>query len=526
MKASETIWQRNLTVSMNQIKSLFRFRISLTIKLLVAVICFAVVGSFAFGYFFIAKETAAYRGHLEFHGKSIANTFRYLIQYRIGLSDPSLLQHLAESLVEDEDVMLCSFSNPSGESLAYAVKKGATPDPDLMYQLTQPIQSEDGQSIGTLQIGLSLSPLTNKIVKMRRDVVLISLGLISVGILFTLFLTRMLSHPIEKLATAAERVAKGDLSQIVDIQSRDEIGDLAKTFNEMTLQFKKSREDLEKKADERARIFEETLEELNQTKTSSQKILKDLESTKKELDRVNRRLKDVDVTKLIFIGIASHELKTPLTIIKANIDFILSEKGGKLPDYLKSYLLSIQRNTNRIQTRMDRMLDLTRLRPGRLHFHRESLNLHEVVSGYIHEVKPKDKNISLQFDIPKDLDVFADRNGYHDIFFNLLSNAVKFTSDGGQIKIIARRKDEGVLHEVHDTGIGIAKDKIERVFDEFYQVEIGKHGGTGLGLAITKRLVEEHGGKIWVESQLGKGTTFYFIIPHFTENKNGSVLHS
>jgi len=491
-----------------------------------AMICIAVVGSFAFGYFFIAREMAFYRSHLESHGKSIANTFRYLSQQRTGLSDPSFLQRFAEIVVEDEDVVLCSFSNLSGESLAYAVKKKIIPDSSLMYELTQPIQSEDGQPVGTLRIGLSLSPLTDKIVKMRRDVILISLGLIGVGILFTLILTRILLQPIQKLTTATERVAKGELSQIVDIDSKDEIGDLAKAFNEMTLQFKKSREDLEKKVDERTLILEETLYELNQTKTSSQKVLKNLESTKKELDRVNRRLKDVDVTKLIFIGIASHELKTPLTIIKANIDFILSEKGGKLPDYLKSYLLSIQRNTNRIQTRMDRMLDLTRLRPGRLHFSREHLNLSEVIKGYITEVKPKDKNISIQSEIPKDLSVFADRNGFHDIFFNLLSNAVKFTSEGGRIKVIARRKDDYVLHEVQDTGIGIPKDKIEKVFDEFYQVEVGKHGGAGLGLAITKRLVEEHGGKIWVESQLGKGTTFYFTIPHSMENKNGSVLHS
>jgi signal transduction histidine kinase len=74
--------------------------------------------------------------------------------------------------------------------------------------------------------------------------------------------------------------------------------------------------------------------------------------------------------------------------------------------------------------------------------------------------------------------------------------------------------------------MGIPKDKIERVFDEFYQVETGKHGGAGLGLAITKRLIEEHGGKIWVESQLGKGTTFYFTIPRSRENENGRVLHS
>jgi signal transduction histidine kinase len=526
MKASEIIWQRNLTASMSQFKSIFRFRISLTLKFLMAMICIAVVGSAAFGYFFIAREMTFHRSRLESHGKTIVNTFRSLIEKGGDLSDRSFLQRIAESIVEYEDVVLCSFSDPSGERLAHAVKKGVLPDPDLMYQLTQPIQSEDGQSIGTLQIGLSLSPLTNRILKMRRDVILISLGLIGVGILFTLILTRILLQPIEKLATAAERVARGELAQTVDIRSRDEIGDLAKAFNQMTLQFKKSREDLEKKADERTRLFEETLEELNRTKTSTQKILKDLESTKKELDMVNRKLKDVDVTKLIFIGIASHELKTPLTIIKSNIDFILSEKGGKLPEYLKSYLLSIQRNTNRIQTRMDRMLDLSRLRSGRLHFSREPLNLSEVVRGYINEVKPMDKNISIQLDIPKDLYVFADRNGFHDIFVNLLSNAVKFTSDGGQIKIIARQKDDYILHEIRDTGIGIPKDKIEKIFDEFYQVETGKHGGTGLGLAITKRLVEEHGGKIWVESQLGKGTTFYFTIPHSMEKKNGSVLHS
>jgi signal transduction histidine kinase len=132
----------------------------------------------------------------------------------------------------------------------------------------------------------------------------------------------------------------------------------------------------------------------------------------------------------------------------------------------------------------------------------------------------------MQLDIPKDLYVYADRNGFHDIFVNILSNAVKFTSEEGQIKIVARRRDEDILHEIRDTGIGIPKDKIERVFDEFYQVETSKHGGTGLGLAITKRLVEEHGGKIWVESQLGKGTTFYFTIPRSKENENGRVFHS
>jgi two-component system OmpR family sensor kinase len=489
-------------------------------------ICIAVVGPVASGYLFLAREMTLQQSYLEPHGISIANNLRSLIERGVGLSDRPFLQRIAENVVEDENVVLCSFISPSGEKLAHAVKKRGLPDPKLTYRITQPIQSEHGQPIGTLQLGLTLSPLTNRALKMKRDVFLISLGVMGIGILTTLILVQILVQPIKKLVTTAERGARGESPQTVDIRSRDEIGDLAKAFNQMILRFKKSKEDLEKKVDQRNRLFEETLEKLNQTKTSAQKLAKDLESTKKELDRVNRKLKEVDVTKLIFIGIASHELKTPLTIIKSNIDFILSEKGGKLPEYLKSHLLSIQRNTDRIRLRMDRMLELTRLRSGSLYISRELLHLSEVVRGYINEVIPTDKNLSIQFDIPEDLYIYADRNGLHDIFFNILSNAIKFTSDGGEIKVIARQKDNYILHEIRDTGLGIPRDKIERIFDEFYQVETGKQGGTGLGLAITKRLIEKHGGKIWVESQLGKGTTFYFTIPHSMENKNGSVLHS
>jgi signal transduction histidine kinase len=134
-----------------------------------------------------------------------------------------------------------------------------------------------------------------------------------------------------------------------------------------------------------------------------------------------------------------------------------------------------------------------------------------------------EKNISIQVDIAPDLALYADRTALHDIFINLLSNAFKFTGDGGQISIVAGQKDRSILVEIRDTGMGIPEDKLQMIFDEFYQVEGGKHGGTGLGLAIAKRLVEEHGGNIWVESQLGKGSTFYFTLPLFVENENGRL---
>ena len=264
--------------------------------------------------------------------------------------------------------------------------------------------------------------------------------------------------------------------------------------------------------------MKENHEELNQAEITIQKMLKDLKSVQMELEKAHREVKEMDQSRLKFISAASHELKTPLTAIKSNIDFIFSEKNGKVPEHLKSYLLTIQRNTNRIHETMDRILDLTRIQSGRLLLSREPILLSKAVEDHIHEVKPADKNLTIQMDIPKDLFVYADRNQLHDIFINLLFNAVKFTPDGGQIKITATPKDQYILHEIQDTGIGIPEDKINKIFEEFYQVEGGKHGGTGLGLAITKRLVEEHGGKIWVKSQLGKGSSFYFTLPLLVED--------
>jgi signal transduction histidine kinase len=361
---------------------------------------------------------------------------------------------------------------------------------------------------------------------LTKDFLLLGLGVIGVGILLAIISMRILLLPVRKLVAAMESVARGELDQKVDIQSGDKIGDLARAFNQMTLHLKESIDYLQDSMEARNRQIAETVEELNQVKVSSQKIYRNLRATQSELEKVNRKLMEEDMTKLIFIGSTSHELKTPLTAIKANIDFILTEKGGKLPDHLRSRLSTIQRNTNRIQMRLDHLLDLTRIESGHLHLYLEPIRLSEVVGGYIDEIRLEDKLLSVQVDIPEELVVYADKNGVHDIFTNLLFNAFKFTSEGGQIKIFANPKGEFVLHEVRDTGIGIPEDKIGRIFDEFYQVENGKHGGTGLGLAITKRLVEEQGGKIWVESQLGKGSSFFFTLPRFNESQNGRSIPS
>ena len=495
------------------LKSFFLFRASLTVKFITAMFFLVLMGAVAFGYFFVAWEMTHRQDELEEEGRSIANSFRSLFEYEIGLKDRSFVQRQVEIIAENENIVQCALFHPSGRKLAQTAKKDAPLEPHLIHSYTYPLRSDDGELIASLQIGFSLHRLGTRLDELKRDILLVTLGLLGVGILFTIILTRILLRPIEKLVEATEQVARGELAQTVDIRSRDEIGDLARGFNQMTLQLQESHGDLEQKVEERTRQLEENIEELNQARNSALKMLEDLQAAKRELEMVNRELKDMDEAKMKFIGLASHELKTPLTAIKANIDFILSEKEGKAPEYLKSYLLTIQRNTNRIRGTMDHMLDLTRIKSGRLLLYQEPILLSEVIGGYINEMKPVDKKIFIEVDVPKDLFVYVDRGWLHDIFINLLSNAFKFTSDGGRVSVRALRKDGTVLHQIQDTGIGIPGDQLEKVFEEFYQVDGNKQGGTGLGLAITKRLVEEHGGRIWVESILGEGSVFSFTLP-------------
>jgi signal transduction histidine kinase len=511
---------------MNRFRFFSRFRISLTSKLMFAMIFLVLVGAVTFGSFILARERTLLQTEMETYGRSVANAFTPLFRYGIGLSDRSFLERQVQIIVEDENIVQCALLDRNGKVLVSAVKKAPPPSLDLIYRFSHPVQSQEEQLIGTIQMGISLHRFKARLDALKRDILFVTLGVIGIGVLFTIIFTRILLRPIEKLLAATEIVARGELLHAVDIHSRDEIGDLARAFNQMTLQLKESRTDLEKKVEERTRLLEENIQELNRARTSTLKMLEDLQSAKKELEMMNRELREMDETRMKFIGSASHELKTPLTAIKANIDFILSDKEVKVPENMKSYLLTIQRNTNRIQGTMDHMLDLARIRSGRLLLNREIIPLAEVIYGSINEVKPVDKRFNIQVEVPPDLQVYADRGRLHDIFINLLFNAFKFTADGGQITITASRKDAFVLHEVRDTGIGIPEDKIEKIFEEFYQIESGKHGGTGLGLAITKRLVEEHGGKIWAKSHLGEGSTFYFTLPLSTENADEQALHT
>jgi signal transduction histidine kinase len=509
---------------MSLFRSFFRLRVRLTLKFVMAMVFLVMMTSASFGWFFVGREVSFLRSQMESRGRWVARTFGLLSELPPARPDREALQRLAERMVREKDLFLVTYAGPSGERLAHAEKEGETPSIRSFQIETYPVLSPSGQSLGSLRVGLVQSGLESRMEALRNDLLLLALGVVAVGLLFTLIFTRLFLRPIEKLVEATELVAHGELPITVDIRSRDEIGELAKAFNSMTRQLKESRDDLEGKVERRTRQLEANIEELKKARAETLNMLSALEATRGELEKANSELQEMNEAKMKLIGTASHELKTPLTAIKGNTDFLLSEKEGAVPDYMKSYLLTIQRNTNRLHRIMDHMLDLTRIASGHRRLVWEPIALAEVIREYINEIKPVDKVLLTETVIPDGLAVHADRDALHDIFINLLSNAFKFTPEGGRIRVSAAPQDRFVLHEVRDSGIGIPEEKAHRVFEEFYQIESGKYGGTGLGLSIVRRLIEEHGGKIWVESATGRGSAFFFTLPRVMEPCDGECL--
>ena len=241
-----------------------------------------------------------------------------------------------------------------------------------------------------------------------------------------------------------------------------------------------------------------------------------------QLEKANQELKRVDEMKSEFVSVASHELRTPLATIKNAIQLLLRGKAGGINEIQENFLTMAEKNINRLTNILNNLLDLSKIESGKIGMNLEELDPGVSVGFVLSSFKPQadGKSIHLGNEIAKDLPlIYADREKVEQILTNLIGNAVKFTPEGGEVTVSARLSDRvknAVELSVHDTGIGIPEDQLEKIFQKFHQVEGSLHHsatGTGLGLAITKGLVETQQGQIWVESEVGNGSTFTFTLP-------------
>jgi hypothetical protein len=259
---------------------------------------------------------------------------------------------------------------------------------------------------------------------------------------------------------------------------------------------------------------EEHVRKLEASRSVMVYLLKDMERARQELERAYEELKALDQMKDEFLEMTSHELKTPLTSMSSFVQLLLDGKLGKLMEQQKSGLEIISEDVKRLEDSVDKIMDISRLKSGVIKPVFKNLKLREVIQSAVESVMPfaYSKQVKITQKINKLPAVKGDKILLGKVVLNLVGNAIKFTPPNGEVSVESSVEDSHVVVSVKDTGIGIAKENMPQLFTKFFQVDHSTPG-PGLGLSICKVIVEAHGGRIWAESQVGKGSTFCFTLP-------------
>ncbi len=237
-----------------------------------------------------------------------------------------------------------------------------------------------------------------------------------------------------------------------------------------------------------------------------------------ERKRAERELKETMELKSQFISTVSHELRTPLTSMKESITIVADEIAGKINSDQKNFLNIAKRNVERLSRLINEVLDFQKLSAHKMKMNMAENDVKAVVNDVYNTMLPhaKQKNINLIVEFDTDvLKAVFDYDRMIQVLVNLINNAIKFTPEKGKITVSAGKKGDDLTMKVTDTGMGMPKEALPKIFDQFYQVfqQNQQIKGTGLGLSIVKKIVELHDGRVEVESELGKGTTFTVFFP-------------
>ena len=229
------------------------------------------------------------------------------------------------------------------------------------------------------------------------------------------------------------------------------------------------------------------------------------------------RLKQLERTREEFVANVSHELRTPLSLIRGYVETLID--GAKdNPEVATKFLETIQRNAGRLQFLIEDLLTISELESGRLKMNLQPVSLRPIVEKVLEDFKTQaaGRRVKLVNKVPE-LTAHADADRLHQLLGNLIGNAIKYGRTEGQVNLSGKRTDGGMIELcVRDDGPGIPVESLDRVFERFYRVDKARsreQGGTGLGLSIVKHIAHGHGGKVWVQSEPGKGAAFYFTLP-------------
>ena len=310
-------------------------------------------------------------------------------------------------------------------------------------------------------------------------------------------ITRSITKPIGELVRGTSIIGRGNLKHRIDIKSRDETGHLSQAFNEMVEQLNQ---------------YSEHLEELVKERTS------ELGEKTADLEQANIRLQEVDRLKSVFLASMSHELRTPLNSIIGFTGIILQGMAGEVNEEQRKQLTMVRNSASHLLSLINDVLDVSKIEAGKVELSLQEFSLDDVVGEVVETFSPEvnQKGLELLAQVPEGLTLFSDRRHIKQVLMNLVSNAVKFTNQGS-VKIAARvLGDDNLEIHVIDTGVGIKKEDMDKLFVPFQQIDMSltkSHEGTGLGLHLTKKLAAVLGGDISANSEYGRGSEFTFTLP-------------
>ncbi len=352
-----------------------------------------------------------------------------------------------------------------------------------------------------------------------RNIVIITLVIFTLIIIPVINgLSSIIVRPFNHLINIFEDITRNLEFKKVDLKGNKEVVELSRYYNVMMDEIDNYSKRLEESIDKE----KETNEELESAYEEVQASYEELEATQEELEQVNLELgislskaEEASKMKSEFLAILSHELRTPLTGMLGFSEILL--KNPDLNPKHKKYVDFIHRAGNRLLSVISDLLEISSIEAGKLKINYQAIKVKEIVEDIriLLDEKVKSQGIEFNYNLNGVDEIVTDPARLRQILFNLIGNAIKFT-EKGEVRLEVWKKKDNYIFEVIDTGIGIEKADLEKIFDMFKQVEGAYkryYGGVGLGLAICKKLVQALNGQIWVESVFGKGSKFIFSIP-------------
>ena len=368
---------------------------------------------------------------------------------------------------------------------------------DVMVQVVELVRSGNQADAAALQrstalpLGTALERLTSGLVGKAQSDVISTIGanhdeyvssrtivigtsgaVIALALILGYAIAFSLITPVKQMGAHLDRVASGDFSTHVAVANKDELGVLAARLNAMN----------------------------------------------DELGRLYRQLEEANRNKSTFLANMSHELRTPLNAIIGFSEVLKERMFGELNEKQDEYVEEVLASGRHLLSLINDILDLSKVEAGHMELEVVPFSLPETLANGVSMVRERAsrRGVSVELEIHPGVDVVeADERKVKQVAYNLLSNAVKFTDFGGRVTVVARATPDEVEVSVRDTGVGIPAEAQERIFEEFQQVASTARDqeGTGLGLPLAKRFVELHGGRLWVTSTPGQGSTFTFTLP-------------